>query len=625
MITLTGELSQATSANQSVSTGAQGTISDVGQVRKVATTYLTPGSQETLPGPGTSVGTGRPFARPTSTAVESASLSSPPVVPNLDNIVNTNGGANTAKGVNALDNFQVNGVDYEPPDQGLCVGNGYVIDVVNTVLRVYTTSFKSVTSDVSPNTLDGVPLSAFTSDPRCIYDQSSGHWFLTQLLIDSSGSGLGYEYIAVSKTSLPLGAWYVYALNVTDSFPAKAHYLGQTNDPGCPCFGDQPLLGASRDALVVSTNEYSIFGSAFNGAQVYLLDMAGLASGRSSVTYVHLNALNIPTPDGQCLPSGGVDCWYSVNPAASPTPSQFDNSNGGTEYALSSLDFQLTGDNRLAGWAFTNTESLKSSAPEVHFSVSLMNGLERYYDPVDSNGNAYLASQKPGPTPLGDTVFSGHPNAPTYGCKRECPEGLIQTNGDGMFDTVVYAQGALWGAVDTEVTELVGGSSSAHAGVAYWVVKAYDSDFKVLDQGYVAARGEDIMFPSIGVGPSGDAVITFTLTGIDYYPSTAFGVIDGTSGGLKGNTIFIADAGMSPYDATTEYQCSAGTCPSGTFYTPRFGDYTWAVWYNGNVYFATEYIQYKNCANAQYRIDPSCGQTRGPDANWGTSLNSLGT
>src|SRR4029077_16169782 len=124
---------------------------------------------------------------------------------------------------------------------------------------------------------------------------------------------------------------------------------GQSNDPACPCFGDQPLLGASRDALAISTNEFPIPTiPGFNGAQVYLIDKFGLASGKDAVSYAHLNSLDLATPDGQCLASGGVDCWYSVNPAASPTPGQFDNTAGGTEYALTSLDFQSKGDNRLA-------------------------------------------------------------------------------------------------------------------------------------------------------------------------------------------------------------------------------------------------------------------------------------
>ena len=191
----------------------------------------------------------------------------------------------------------------------------------------------------------------------------------------------------------------------------------------------------------------------------------------------------------------------------------------------------------------------------------------------------------------------------------------------------VRKQGALWGAVNTQVREDIKNSITVHSGIAYWVIGAQSCVYSLLDQGYVAARGEDVMFPSIGVGPTGDGVMAFTLTGADYYPSSAYGKISIGSSGLLGNKIFIVDIGLSPYDALTEYQCVSGTCTpkSGLFYEPRWGDYSWAVWYNGKVYFATEYIQYQNCNDVQYKIDPSCGGTRGPLANWGTSLSSLAT
>src|SRR5579884_3815121 len=40
-------------------------------------------------------------------------------------------------GTSAPDNERLNGFDVEPPDQGLCVGNGYVMEAVNLVVSVY--------------------------------------------------------------------------------------------------------------------------------------------------------------------------------------------------------------------------------------------------------------------------------------------------------------------------------------------------------------------------------------------------------------------------------------------------------------------------------------------------------
>ena len=613
----------ASSSSPAFNQIASGKISNVGKVKLAGTTFvsLNPTVQGIPVASSNSSHSVVSRARP----VVAAAASPVPSV-SADSIVNNPGNATVAKGVNSYENQVVNGVAFEPPDQGLCAGNGYVIDAVNTEMRIYTTSFTAISGVFSPNAIDGLSIAAFTSDPRCLYDQATGHWFLIQLYISSTGAGQGYEYIAVSATSVPWGRWYVYALNVTDSFPAKAasRYTGQNNDPSCPCFGDQPLLGASRDALAVSTNEFPIaLVPGFNGGQVYLLDKFGLAAGADAISYVHLNALHLQTPDGGCIASGGVDCWYSINPAASPTPGQFDNSGRGTEYALSSLDFSLKGDDRLAAWTFTNTRSLASADPDVSFTISLAKGLDRYYDPLDAIGNGLLVPQKAGLTPLGNTVYSFHPYSPVFGCVGKCKEGMIQSNGDGMFDTLVYAQGALWGGVNTEVSEGGKTTTGVYAGVLYWVVSAVDGSFFLASQGYVAAKGEDVLFPSIGVGPTGNGILTFTLTGKDYYPSTAYSIVSKTSAGALDRKIFVADPGMAPYDALTEYQCIAGTCPAGSSYVPRWGDYTWAVWSDGKVYFATEYIPFPSCSNAAFRADSTCDKTRGLDANWGTSLNSI--
>ena len=45
----------------------------------------------------------------------------------------------------------------EPPDQGLCVGNGYVLESVNTVLRVYDTKGKALTKAIAQSEFYGYP------------------------------------------------------------------------------------------------------------------------------------------------------------------------------------------------------------------------------------------------------------------------------------------------------------------------------------------------------------------------------------------------------------------------------------------------------------------------------------
>jgi hypothetical protein len=70
----------------------------------------------------------------------------------------------------------------EPPDQGLCVGNGFILETVNDVLRVYNTSGSALTNPIDLNTFLGYPAQfnrttglqgPFVTDPHCYYDAAT--------------------------------------------------------------------------------------------------------------------------------------------------------------------------------------------------------------------------------------------------------------------------------------------------------------------------------------------------------------------------------------------------------------------------------------------------------------------
>ena len=554
-----------------------------------------------------------------------------------DQITTQSSGATTALGVNAFDSGSANGgLDVEPPDQGLCVGNGYVIDAVNLVLKVYSTSFKPLSSDVALANLVGFPIDQqfgvakvgggyILSDPRCLYDTGTGHFFLSFLYLGGPGvfskggpfplRDYAYEFVLASQTGSPFKGWNVYALDVTNNPYHSVKNPLRSKVPVCPCFGDQPLLGADANALMISTNAFPIFTGGFFGAQVYLFDKLAMAAGSRSVNVVHFDiGQEINPPDGSCFTSQGLYCFYSVNPATSPTSDSYDTSNGGTAWAMSSLDFTGAGDTRIAVWSFSDTSSLRSGSPKITLSLHLGESLEFYQNP------GYLVPQKSGPIPLGNVLFSNL-GVGSSGCVKACQVGGLASNGDGMWDTVVYAQGALWGAINSLVNEGTHFNANFHMGAAYWVVNAAGAHVSLANQGYVAAMNQELLFPSIGVGPWGQGVMAFTLTGKSYYPSTAYTYVSRNSRDDSGHgVIYVAALGRSPQDGFTEYQNI-----QNSLYRPRWGDYSWAVWSNGRIYFSSEYIQSPNCSDKAFLKDPTCGGTRDPFANWGTSLNSVAT
>ena len=168
----------------------------------------------------------------------------------------------------------------------------------------------------------------------------------------------------------------------------------------------------------------------------------------------------------------------------------------------------------------------------------------------------------------------------------------------------------------------------------YWVVGTRSFDmtrtFTLTSQGYVTPKHEDLSMPAMAATPAsgGKAIMLFTLTGNGgptgadhggFFPSTAFGRLTSTSGGLLNSRVNIADLGKSPQDGFTEYQFFPGAT------RPRWGDYSLGLFVpgTGRIYFANEYIQYPNCTGKAFNPHgiPTCGGTRDGMANWGTSVN----
>jgi hypothetical protein len=603
------------------------------------------------------------------------SVSCQPIGPGCDNIGTSSGGAVGVKGLNAVDSAtqstNVLGQDIEPADQGLCAGNGYVIEDNNLgEILIFNKALQRVSPVIPLDTVMGLTAKNWSSggDISCLYDYSNGgHWFFTEFVSASSEASGGpfagcfagvahacYEGIAVTVGNNPFGPYNVYYVNA-DYNPAE---------PGYPyLLNDFAKISVTRDAFLLFYDEFPLVtpglaGGGFNGAQELAFNKNALEEGlpvtkkngtpNPAFTVAIENMGLLPTPNGTCSSDDqfhepGITCWYSVIPAMPPDPSQFDNSHGGSGFMLDSLDYYGTGDNRIAVFDWTGLDNLNSpncsSCSGIHFGGQLFSGVQFYY------GEGVPGAQKTGPIPLGDecgaaglSVAEGTTPAPT-----SCPEGGIATNGDN-FTQVSQAQGQLWGAISTEIDQTYSSESSpeVHQGAAYWVIgtNSFDSYgvFSLTSQGYVSPKHEDLEFPAMAAegypwqdGGNGGVIMDFTLSGNGgpngadnggFYPSTAFLRLNSNSSwGAGGPTVYIADLGQSPQDGFTEYQGYPGAT------RPRWGDYSNAIflpWSGGQVYFATNYIQYPNCTGSAFTLAlGTCGGTRDGFANWGTSVNSV--
>ena len=467
----------------------------------------------------------------------------------------------------------------EPPDQGLCVGNGFVVETVNDALRVFSTSGTPLTDTtplneffkLKPAIQRGPPavFGDFVSDPRCYFDSATNRFFITALQIDLNATTGAFGprsrvFIVVSQASDPTKAFNIFSLDVTDDGKN-----GTPSHPNCPCFGDQPLIGADANGFYVSTNEFPLFVNGFNGAQIYAISKKGLEAPSPSPMFVHIDASQA------LVPFGGLS--FSIQPASSPA-GIFETARGGTEYLLSSLDFNGTLDDRIAVWALTNTASLDAAVPAVTLQDVVISS-EVYGQPPN-------AQQQGGATLLGDSVHE--------------PLELVASNDDRMNQTV-FADGLLWSGVNTVVKTPNG---PTRTGLAFFVVSPSLSGGRlsatIANQGYVAVNQENVLFPSIGVNPAGEGVISFTLVGPDSFPSAAYAKVRASGAAAE---VHISGPGAGPEDGFSGYEEFGGADVA------RWGDYSAAVAdESGNIWLATEYI-------------PSSKRT--VLANWGTFVTRV--
>jgi hypothetical protein len=520
------------------------------------------------------------------------------------------------EGLNFFDQRFANGgnqFSVEPPDQGLCVGNGFVLETVNDVLRVYHTDGTPATQVVDLNTFYGYPAAVNRSasprtfgpsitDPSCIYDQTIGRFVHVVLTLDRANpftqglAGTNHLDIAVSNTGDPTGTWTIYQL------PVQNNGTQGTPDDGCNngfCLGDYPHIGADANGIYLTTNEFALFGPGFfYGSQVYAIGHNALTGGTGSV--VLFNTLGAG-PDG-----AGFTVW----PAQS-AGNQFDGAHGGTEYFLSSRAvFSDDGTSTsILMWTMTNTASLNSASPSPSMSVTTI-AVDQYAVPP-------FATQPAGNHPLsdcvGDTVVHPTCNVTIAGIGTHDNTTFDQDGvpfalnaNDSRMQQVFYANGKLWGALDTAVN--VGGED--RAGIAYYVINPHS--VKVDLQGQAGVAGTDLTYPAVAVTQSGRGVIAFTLTGDSNYPSAAFAGMDDKVG--MGD-IQIAAAGPGPWDGFTSIIAfGAGQ--------PRWGDYGAAAVDGQTIWIASEYAA-QTCTYAAYFVDPTCGGTRGPLSNWSTHISHV--
>jgi hypothetical protein len=398
-------------------------------------------------------------------------------------------------GVSSRDSEVTNfGQEFEPPDQGLCAGNGFVVEMVNSAYSVYRPDGTRVAGPFNVNDAFDEGALEFTSDPRCLYEAKTHTWIAIILQLNSEFNASQLE-IAVNHSGDPTKPWTPYRIDTSGE--------GGVSGPkhaGCPCFGDQPRLGIDAHNVYVTADNFSILGPQFYGANVYAISKHDLTSLSPTLHFAAFFGLK----------QEGV-------PALAPQPA-ITTGTAPAEYMLANNDPTETSGNSLGVWALTEAAA------------------------VETGGKPKLSS----------VIVASEPYAIPLGAEQMGTGSLLEAGDDRMQQTA-YGGGTLWGELDTALN--IPGDPEPRDGAAWFEVKPKLSEgvisgATVKTQGYVALAGNYLLYPALAPTAAGAAAMVFTISGATRFPSAAYATL--APGASSWGPVTVAARGTTFYDPTAE-------------------------------------------------------------------------
>jgi hypothetical protein len=190
--------------------------------------------------------------------------------------------------------------DFYPPDPWVGVNAGYVVQSVNSTVRV-TNRLGTELMSIPVWALFALTPDQNPSDPRVIWDAPHGRWVADAISYNFDFS-MSYLNLAVSETADPTGAWDVYAV----------HYLNE--------FPDFPSIASSTDKIVIADDLYISTGT-FLGGDLNTFTWSSLLAGGPVAhnecidsTWAHPRAAQVLSPGSDVHlimeATSDADQWY---------------------------------------------------------------------------------------------------------------------------------------------------------------------------------------------------------------------------------------------------------------------------------------------------------------------------
>ena len=240
-----------------------------------------------------------------------------------------NGPASLAPGISSK--FEtIPSTGWIPPDCVCAAGPNHVVVGVNSEFRVYNKAggllrrnlFNTFLSTVLPNS---AAVKVF--DPKMIWDHYNQRYVIIVAATQNSPQK-SWCCVAISKTTDPLGSWWLYALD--------AALNGSTVTTN---WMDYPMLGFDAQAIYIGMNQFN--GNNFQYAKLRILNKIEIYSGAPAKWY---DLWNLKNPDGSGAFTVQPCCHFR---ATGPGPAYLVNSlfGSGSKLTLWTLN------NPLASWS----------------------------------------------------------------------------------------------------------------------------------------------------------------------------------------------------------------------------------------------------------------------------------
>jgi hypothetical protein len=470
-------------------------------------------------------------------------------------------------GIVAGENEPRIGFELEPPDQGLAVHDNVVAEINNLLLQFFKSDGTPLTNPISASAFFLAPFGASLSDPQAFFDPRSKRWFFDIILSEGFGGFNGFG-LAVSKTSDPLGEYFIYHINAITRDMVGCFIDGDF------CFPDYPKAGYNADAFFITADLFEChFFCGFIGTAVYVLPKKKLEAG-ADFTHVRFDRHDD----------------FVVQPSVPAPGEPFATANGGTEYLLTARNI-VDGSNNVRVIAIYNTGQIVSSPGNLQ-QISVDVAAELYGPTVPSTQ----------PNVIGPFCTSrGVTSAPLLDGGYNAFQATIQKAGGNLYAVLAF------GATD--------GNGLDRDVLAWFILQptltsSPSLTANIIAQNYVVPpNGYSMSYPAFAVNKAGVGVIGATITNPD--PNVAGGFPSASfirfSGFPRGN-ITVTGQGATSDDGFTG-------CPFPGFpgQIGRWGDYGAATVdaASGFYYLANEYI-------------PNPKQfPRGFATNWGTFITRV--